>query len=73
MKLLTKTLGVFLKQNRMETKRSLYSEFFEKVEMGLKISGRKMLSEKIAKDQSVVIMHKGKMITIKASEVCNLK
>lgn len=57
----------------METKRSLYSEFFEKVEMGLKISGRKMLSEKIAKDQSVVIMHKGKMITIKASEVCNLK
>ncbi|WP_185963898.1 hypothetical protein [Flavobacterium restrictum] len=57
----------------MKTKRSLYSDFFEKVEMGLKISGQKMIAEKIAKDQSVVMMHKGKMITIKAAEVCNLK
>jgi hypothetical protein len=57
----------------MKPKIRLYSDFFEKVEMGLKISGEKMIADKIAKDQSVVMMHKGKMIIIKAAEVCNLK
>jgi hypothetical protein len=40
---------------------------------GLKLSYEKMIQDKIAKDQSVVMMHKGKMIKIKAAEVCNLK
>lgn len=57
----------------MEAENRKYSEFTTKVMKGLKLSYEKMIAEKIAKDQSVVMMHKGKMITIKAAEVCNLK
>ena len=57
----------------MKTENKKYSEFTTKVMEGLKLSYEKMILDKIAKDQSVVMMHKGKMITIKAAEVCNLK
>ena len=57
----------------MEVENKKHSEFTIKVMKGLKLSYEKMIADKIAKDQSVVMMHKGKMITIKASEVCNLK
>jgi hypothetical protein len=43
--------------------------FHEKVAKGLKISFDKMIQSKIEKNQSVVIMRNGKMITVKASEL----
>jgi hypothetical protein len=57
----------------MKTEKSKGSELSDKIMEGLRLSYDKMILEKIAKDQSVVMMHKGKMITIKAAEVCNLK
>lgn len=44
-------------------------DFFEKVSKGLKISFEKMVQSKIEKNQSLVIMRDGKIITIKASEL----
>ena len=44
-------------------------DFNEKVKNGLKISFNKMIKSKIEKNQSVVIMRDGKIITIKASEL----
>ena len=44
-------------------------DFNEKVKNGLKISFNKMIKSKIEKNQSVVIMRDGKIVTIKASEL----
>lgn len=44
-------------------------DFHEKVTKGLKLSFQRMIKSKIEKDQSVVIMRDGKVITIKASEL----
>lgn len=57
----------------MKAKNKNYSDFTSKVIEGLKLSYKKMIQDKIAKDQSVVMMYKGKMIKIKAADVCNLK
>lgn len=44
-------------------------DFHEKVTNGLKLSFKKMIQSKIEKNQSVVIMRDGKIITVKASEL----
>jgi hypothetical protein len=44
-------------------------DFFEKVSKGLKLSFERMIQTKIEKNQSLVIMRDGKIITIKASEI----
>jgi hypothetical protein len=44
-------------------------DFHEKVTKGLKLSFQRMIKSKIEKDQSVVIMRDGKIITVKASEL----
>jgi len=44
-------------------------DFFEKVSRGLKLSFERMIQTKIEKNQSLVIMRDGKIITIKASEL----
>ena len=44
-------------------------DFHDKVTKGLKLSFERMIQSKIEKDQSVVIMRDGKVITIKASEL----
>lgn len=44
-------------------------DFFEKVSYGLKLSFERMIQSKIEKNQSVVIMRDGKIITIKAAEL----
>ena len=46
-----------------------HSSFVNKVLKGLKLSSERMIKSKIEKDQSVVIMRDGKIITIKASEL----
>ena len=51
---------------KVETKKD---DFFEKVSKGLKLSFEKMIQSKIEKNQSLVIMRDGKIITIKASEL----
>ena len=56
----------------MKIQENKQSDFMEKVAKGLKISYERMIQSKIEKDQSVVIMHKGKMITIKAAELSKL-
>ncbi len=48
------------------------SDFISKVNKGLKRSYKQLVKAKIEKDQSMVIMHNGKMITVKASEIKNL-
>ena len=47
-------------------------DFHEKVAKGLKLSFERMIQTKIEKNQSVVIMRDGKIITIKASELHKL-
>ena len=44
-------------------------DFNEKVKNGLKISFNKMIKSKIEKNQSVVILRDGKIVTVKASEL----
>ena len=44
-------------------------DFHQKVTQGLKLSSERMIKSKIEKNQSVVIMRDGKIITIKASEL----
>ena len=44
-------------------------DFHEKIARGLKLSSERMIKSKIEKNQSVVIMRDGKIITIKASEL----
>jgi hypothetical protein len=51
---------------KVETKKD---DFFEKVSKGLKLSFERMIQTKIEKNQSLVIMRDGKIITIKASEL----
>lgn len=56
----------------MKTEKESHSEFLEKVIRGLKLSSERMIKSKIEKNQSVVIMRNGKVITIKASELYKL-
>ena len=48
------------------------SDFSYKVLKGLKLVSQRLIQSKIEKDQSVVIMRDGKVITIKASALNNL-
>jgi hypothetical protein len=56
----------------MKIKESKQSDFMDKVSEGLKISYKRLIQSKIEKNQSVVVMHNGKMITVKASELGKL-
>jgi hypothetical protein len=53
----------------MKDKKESHSKFISKVLKGLKLSSERMIQSKIEKNQSVVIMRDGKIITIKASEL----
>lgn len=53
----------------MISKDKVHSDFITKVIHGLKLSSERMIQSKIEKNQSVVIMRDGKIITIKASEL----
>lgn len=54
-------------------KSKLESETFqEKVIRGLKLAHKRMIKSKIEKNQSLVILHNGKIITIKASDFSKL-
>lgn len=55
----------------MEEKDS-HSDFINKVLKGLKLSSERMIQTKIEKDQSVVIMRDGKVITVKAADLHKL-
>ena len=46
-----------------------HSSFANKVLKGLKLSSERMIQSKIEKNQSLVIMREGKIITIKVSEL----
>jgi hypothetical protein len=46
-----------------------HSSFINKVVKGLKLSSDRMIQSKIEKNQSVVIIREGKIITVKASEL----
>mgnify|MGYP003543699268 CR=1 FL=1 len=48
------------------------SDFSDKVIEGMKLVSKRLIQSKIEKNQSVVIMHNGKMITVKASELGKL-
>ena len=52
----------------MKTVKPSHSDFANKVLKGLKLSFERMIQSKIEKDQSIVIMRDGKVVTIKASE-----
>ena len=56
----------------MKIKEKQQSDFMEKVSKGLKISYATLVETKIQNNQSMVIMHNGKVITVKASELKNL-
>lgn len=53
----------------MSKDKGVHSEFISKVLKGLKLSTERMIQSKIEKNQSLVIMREGKIITIKASEL----
>lgn len=53
----------------MSKEKGSHSEFISKVLKGLKLSTERMIQSKIEKNQSLVIMRDGKLITIKASEL----
>lgn len=44
-------------------------DFLDKIEKGLKLSSERMMQSKNEKNQSLVIMRDGKIITIKAAEL----
>jgi hypothetical protein len=46
--------------------------FQEKVIRGLKLAHKRMIKSKIEKNQSLVLYHNGKIITVKASEFYKL-
>ncbi|WP_396217116.1 hypothetical protein [Flavobacterium sp.] len=46
--------------------------FQEKVIRGLKLAHKRMIKSKIEKNQSLVLFHNGKIITIKASDFSKL-
>jgi len=48
------------------------SDFISKVTKGLQRSYKQLVKTKIEKDQSMVIVRDGKMMTVKASEIKNL-
>ena len=56
----------------MKIQENKQSDFMEKVTKGLKISYEKLIKIKIERNQSIVIMREGKIITIKASELHKL-
>ena len=56
----------------MKEKKESHSEFISKVLKGLKLSSERMIQSKIEKNQSVVIMRDGNVITVKASELHKL-
>lgn len=56
----------------MKTTKENNSSFINKVIKGLKLSSERMIQSKIEKNQSLVIMREGKIITIKASELHKL-
>lgn len=45
------------------------SEFSEKVMKGLKIVSQRLIQSKIEKNQSLVIMRDGKVVTVKATDL----
>ena len=53
----------------MEAENDKESDFFVKVIEGMKLVSKRLIEDKIAKDQSLVIMRDGKVITVKASEL----
>lgn len=53
----------------MDNKNEKHSDFIAKVIRGLKLSSERMMQAKIEKNQSLVIMRDGKIITIKAAEL----
>lgn len=53
----------------MKIVKTSHSDFINKVLKGLQLSSERMIQSKIEKDQSVVIMRDGKVITIKAAEL----
>lgn len=69
-----KIVGIYLnlKLFKMKESKESHSEFIAKVLKGLKLSSERMIKSKIEKNQSMVIMRDGKMITIKASELNKL-
>lgn len=48
------------------------SDFNKKVMQGLKLCYKRLVKSKIQQNESMVIMHNGKIITIKASELHKL-
>jgi hypothetical protein len=48
------------------------SDFISKVTKGLQRSYKQLVKTKIEKDQSMVIIRKGKVMTVKAAELKNL-
>jgi hypothetical protein len=56
----------------MRVEKAKQSSFIDKVVKGLKLSSKRMIETKIEKNQSLVIMRDGKIITIKASELHKL-
>lgn len=56
----------------MKDKKESHSKFISNVLKGLKLSSERMIQTKIEKNQSVVIMRDGKIITVKASELHKL-
>ncbi len=53
----------------MKKKKSTTSDFHQKVIKGLELTYKRLLQSKIEKNQSLVIMTDGKVVTIKASEL----
>ena len=64
-------VGLFAKLifSKMKEKKESYSEFITKVLKGLKLFSERMISTKIEKNHSLVIMRSRKTITIIASEL----
>lgn len=55
----------------MKTALHEQSDFIRKVTKGLQQSYKKLVKTKAEKNQSMVIMHNGKVMTVKAAEVKN--
>ena len=56
----------------MSNSKSSNSDFNKKVLKGLELCYKNLVKSKIQNNQSMVIMHNGKVITVKASELKNL-
>ncbi len=56
----------------MKIQENKQSDFMQKVTKGLELCYKNLVQTKIQNNQSMVIMHNGKVITIKASELKNL-